>query len=263
MQLAPNRLSRRMFMSTLAAAAGLEAAAPKGAILELRTYQLRNNSANQMTRISDFIEKQAIPAGKRAGGTVAGVFANLIAPNGPFVLLINSYPSLAAMEATQMKLGQDAEFNKALEAYYRESGLAYQRVEVNLLRAFDAIPQVEYPAVEAGKAPRIFELRTYESDTPATLRRKVKMFEEGEAGIFRRLGMKVVFFGTALTGTNLPQLTYMLGYDDLAHREKVWKAFGADPEWQKLRVQPGLTDPEIVSNISSILLRPLAFSPIR
>lgn len=263
MQLALNRVSRRMFLSTLAAAAGLEGAAPKGAILELRTYRLRNSSGNQVTRISDFIEKHAIPAGKRAGGAVAGVFANLIAPNGPFVLLINSYPSLAAMEAIQVKLSQDAEFSKALDAYYKQPGLVYQRVEVSLLRAFDAMPQVEYPTIEAGKAPRIFELRTYESDTPATLRRKVKMFEDSEAAIFRRLGMKVVFFGTAITGNNLPQLTYMLGYDDLAHRDKVWKAFGADPEWQKLRVQPGLTDPEIVSNISSILLRPLPFSPIR
>ena len=40
-------------------------------------------------------------------------------------------------------------------------------------------------------------------------------------------------------------------------------AYQADPEWQKLRATPGLTDPEIVSNISNSILRPLAFSPIR
>ena len=89
------------------------------------------------------------------------------------------------------------------------------------------------------------------------------MFEDGEIAIFRRLGMKVVFFGSAFAGANLPNLTYMLGYDDLAHRDKVWKAFGADPEWQKMRVLPGLSDAEVVSNISSILLRPLPFSPVR
>jgi hypothetical protein len=55
----------------------------------------------------------------------------------------------------------------------------------------------------------------------------------------------------------------MLSYEDLAGRDKVWKAFGADPEWQKLRVQPGLSDVETVSNITNYLVSPLAFSQIR
>ena len=37
----------------------------------------------------------------------------------------------------------------------------------------------------------------------------------------------------------------------------------ADLEWQKLRARPGLSDAEIVSNIHSAILRPLANSPIR
>jgi hypothetical protein len=89
------------------------------------------------------------------------------------------------------------------------------------------------------------------------------MFDDAEIKIFRRCGMLPVFFGETLIGRNLPNLTYMLAYDDLAARDKVWKMFGADPEWQKLRSTPGLTDPEIVSNISNAILRPLPFSPIR
>jgi hypothetical protein len=107
-------------------------------------------------------------------------------------------------------------------------------------------------------------MRTYESNNPATLRRKVRMFEQGgELGIFRRVGIQPVFFGTAISGQNLPCLTYMVCYDDLAGRDKAWKAFLADPEWLKLRAQPGLADAEIVSNISNTLLRPLPFSPVR
>ena len=75
--------------------------------------------------------------------------------------------------------------------------------------------------------------------------------------------MLPVFFGETLIGRNMPNLTYMLAYDDWDARDKVWKTFGADPEWQKLRSTPGLTDPEIVSNISNAILRPLPFSPIR
>ena len=241
------------------------AAAPKGSIIELRHYSMRNSSDAQMQRTSEFIEKCALPAGKRAGEGVSGVFANFIAPDGPFLLLVNSYPSLAAMESSQAKSAEDKEFQAALDAYYARPGLGYQRVKVTLLRAIDSMPVIEPPPpAEAGKGLRIFELRTYESNNAATLRRKVRMFEQGgELGIFRRVGIRPVFFGTALAGDNLPNLTYMVAYDDLAARDRAWKAFLADPEWLKLRAQPGLSDAEIVSNIGNVILRPLPFSPVR
>ena len=46
-------------------------------------------------------------------------------------------------------------------------------------------------------------------------------------------------------------------------RDKLWRAFASDPEWQKLRALPGNADSEIVSNISNSILRPLPFSQIR
>ena len=76
---------------------------------------------------------------------------------------------------------------------------------------------------------------------------------------------RVVVDGSNLAteGRNLPSLTYVLSFDDLASRERLWGNFGSDPEWRKLRAQPGLSDAEIVSNISNSILRPLPFSPIR
>ena len=38
--------------------------------------------------------------------------------------------------------------------------------------------------------------------------------------------------------------------------------FGGDPEWRKLSSTPGYTDPEIVSNINNVLLRPASYSQI-
>jgi hypothetical protein len=55
----------------------------------------------------------------------------------------------------------------------------------------------------------------------------------------------------------------MVAYDSMAGRDKAWSAFSADPDWQKLRVQPGYADAEIVSNISNAILRPAAGSDIR
>jgi hypothetical protein len=61
----------------------------------------------------------------------------------------------------------------------------------------------------------------------------------------------------------MPNLTYMLAFDDLAAREKCWNAFSADPEWQKLRTSAGIPDAELVCNITNAIVRPLPFSPIR
>ena len=89
------------------------------------------------------------------------------------------------------------------------------------------------------------------------------MFNNGEIAIFRKTGLAPVFFGTTMIGQHQPSLTYMLCYDDLATRERNWKTFVNSPEWTKLKATPGLSDAEIVSNISNILLSPLPFSPIR
>jgi len=54
----------------------------------------------------------------------------------------------------------------------------------------------------------------------------------------------------------------MLVYEDMAAHDKQWSAFGGDPEWKKLSTTPGFTDPEIVSNISNMYLRPANYSQI-
>ena len=84
----------------------------------------------------------------------------------------------------------------------------------------------------------------------------------GELALFRRAGLQPVFFGEALIGTRLPNLTYMLTYDDMAAHDKSWHAFGSDPEWKKLSSTPGYTDAEIVCNISNLFLKPAAYSQI-
>lgn len=249
----------------IAAAAALsvpaKGATVKNAIFELRYFRMRNGA--QLQRTSDFIGKHYLPAAQRLNIGPLGFFNALVAEQSPFLLSLASYPSLAAMETAMEKMAADREFQKGFDDYNSMSELSYIRMESSLLRAFDSIPRIEVPPAAGKRAPRIFELRTYESSNARASKTKIKMFDDAEIKIFRRAGMLPVFFGETLIGRNMPNLTYMLAYDDWDSRDKVWKAFGADPEWQKLRSTPGLTDPEIVSNISNALLRPLPFSPIR
>ncbi len=60
--------------------------------------------------------------------------------------------------------------------------------KASLLRCFEGMPQVEPPPTEGSSAPRVFELRMYESNNSFTLARKIKMFNEGEIGIFKTTG---------------------------------------------------------------------------
>lgn len=258
-------MTRRQLL-TAAPAAGLTRAAmqttpPARHYLELTFYWCRNSADNQTSRITDFLKDAMAPAAEKAGVAGHGYFGNLIAPDGPFVASLMGFPTLASIEELKRKIFSDAGVQKGLARLNSTPGLSYARVETSLLRGFPGFPSIETPKPK--ESPRVFELRTYESDNFLTLGKKIGMFDSGETGIFRRLGMQPVFFGETIYGRKMPNLTYLLGYDDLAHREKVWKAFVADPEWVKMRATPGLSDAEIVSNISAILLRPLPFSPIR
>jgi hypothetical protein len=54
----------------------------------------------------------------------------------------------------------------------------------------------------------------------------------------------------------------MLVHENMAAREKSWGAFRDSPDWKKLSSTAGYTDPEIVSNITTVFLRPAAYSQI-
>jgi hypothetical protein len=227
---------------------------------ELRRYQLRNGS--QPERAKQFFEQHFLPAAKRAAAGPVGLFGALISEEGPFWLTLIPYRSFADAEHFDDKMSADAAFAKAAEEWNRPRDPGFVRYENTLLRAFAGHPQLKPPpALQHGK--HIFELRTYESNDASTLRRKIAMFNEGEMQIFERLGMNPVFFGEALVGSRMPHLTYMLSYEDLAARDRLWKAFGSDPAWAKLRSHPGFSDADIVSNISNTILQPSDFSDIR
>jgi len=260
-------MTRRRFplaATGAAALAGSLAAAPaKRSIIELRCMKMRNTTQNQMQRTTEFLREAAMPAVKRAGAAPLGFFASVIGEESPFILVLAAFPSLSAMETIREKEAEDKDYIKARDAYNAQPGLGYERIESSLLRCFEGAPNVEVPPTDAQRPARVFELRTYESNNGSTLARKIKMFNDGEMRIFKKLGMQPVFFAETIVGSKIPNLTYMLSFDDLAARERLWKAFGADPDWQKLRSQPGNSDAEIVSNISNSILRPLPFSDIR
>jgi hypothetical protein len=226
---------------------------------ELRWFYLRNGS--HAPRMFQLLEKWSAAA-KQAHIEPVGFFQPVIGEEGPSVLMISAYESPDAAAGAFDRLMQDDSFAAAYgQANAPEP--AFTRMESSLLRAFTGFPTLQIPKQREGNAPHLFEIRTYQSNSMISLRTKLQMFNGGEIAIFERLGMSPIFFGESVFGGKQPNLTYMLAYDDLTAREKLWRDFVADPEFTKLRNKPGYSDAEIVSSISNSLVRPLAFSQIR
>jgi hypothetical protein len=248
-------------VSSLAAPADETMAVPRQ-FYELRLYHLRRGPRQDL--FDRFWRDAAVPALNRAGLAQVGVFGVMVGPESPTMYVLLAHPSLDSLTATPACLDADEEFQKAGAEFLDAPAAnpAYVRVESSLMIAFEGMPKLAAPSFPGGGPSRLFELRTYESHSRKAHQKKVEMFNRWEMSIFRRTGLPPVFFGQTLVGSRLPNLTYMLGFENVEARDKGWSAFGADAEWKKVRSTPGYTDPEIVCDISNVLLRPTSYSQI-
>ena len=227
-------------------------------LYELRVYTLKDETQQKL--VSDYLQSAAIPALNRMGSETVGVFTEL-KPNGQtkiFVLI--PYNSIDDFLKIEDNLMADKTYVQQADAYLNAplTAPAYDRIESSLLQAFKDMPKLETP----GQTPRIFELRRYESATEAAGKRKIEMFNEaGEIGIFKRLGFKPVFYSETLIGGFRPNLMYMITFDDMDAHDRLWKAFGSDAEWNRIKSLPQYPD-AIVSRITSTMLVPTDFSQI-
>ena len=225
-------------------------------LLSWRRYVCKQKREQDV--VSDFLKEALLPGLTRAGIKPVGVFVDVDPSKDLSIYTLMPFDSLQQYLGLPQKLMGDAEFARAAETYLNTSQEepAYQRIEDSLMLAFEGMPNVEIPRT----GDRIFELRIYESHNELKAALKIEMFNEGELDIFRKVGLDAVFFGQALFGPDLPNLTYMLGYKDMDEHAKAWKAFLAHPDWKALKSVERYR--ETVSKIRNRFLRPLEYSQI-
>ena len=223
-------------------------------LLELRIYKAEN--ADVRGRLDKFLAEAAIPAWNRLGMKPVGVFA-LKDDSSPDLWVVQSHKSAECFITAQSRLWADAEYQKAA-AFFDPPKAApmYTRIEANLLLTFEGAPKLQ--AQGDMKPDRIFQLRIYESSCEERARLKIDMFNSAELDLFRKAGLTWVFFGQALAGTKMPNLTYMVGFPDEATQKAAWDAFGKSEGWKKLKDDPKYKD--TVSNITNLILKPTAYS---
>jgi hypothetical protein len=262
-------VQRRSFLKT-ALATSAASLAPGAALAQtpaasreyyqLRKYTLRSGPQARLT--DQFFSSALIPALNRLGLSPIGAFKVTFGPQTPTTYLLIPGSNLETVANVDLLLAKDNEFLKAAEPFWSAPAKEppFERIESTLLKAFEGYPKVTPPTSKAPK--RIFQLRTYESPTPADHIRKVEMFHQGEFRIFERSGCGNVFFADALVGPNLPKLTYMLTFPDMDALNAGWEKFFADPDWKKLAADQRYSFEAIVSNVDSLILAPTPYSQI-
>jgi hypothetical protein len=227
---------------------------------ELRIY--RCLSAEKKTQTVTYLEKALVPALNRMGLDRVGVFTQPDKPEDHAVFVLIPFSSLALFSHMNATLAADAIYIQEAQPYLSraKNDPIYSRIDARLFKAFAGMPVLEMPPQTSARKPRIFEMRIYESHNEERAAMKVAMFNEGEIQIMRDTKLGPVFFGEALAGGNLPNLTYLLSADDMEAHKAHWVTFRAHPEWLRIKDMPRYKD--TVSKIDSIFLVPTAFSQI-
>jgi hypothetical protein len=227
-------------------------------LYELRRYHL--GGPEQKGGLDAFLRDAAIPAWNRQGITPVGVFYPEKDPSPVFVLL--RHRGMESVVNGTQRLLADPEFRS------RGAGLldapaavpAFRRIESSLLLAFRGMPTLETPVKNPG---RVLQLRIYESPSVKAGQKKIEMFNDaGEIAIFRRVGLHPVFFGEAVVGDRMPNLTYMLAFEGRDELDANWKKFVGDPEWKALSKRAEYADKVLLSGITNLILRPAEYSQL-
>jgi hypothetical protein len=264
-------MQRRQFLAASLATSALavtrdavaqnKAAGAAREFYQIRQYKLESP---QTKVVQSYFADALIPALTRLGFGPIGAFNADFGQETPTYHLLIPGASAESLVMADLHLAEDAEFLKAAEPFWSAPATspAFQRVESSLLIAFEGWPKLTLPAASATKAKRIFQMRTYESPSYRDHVRKVEMFHHGEFDIFKTAGFSSVFYGDVLVGSRMPCLTYMLSMDSLEVLNEHWAAFSGNPDWKKLSSDPRYAFEPTVSNITNLVLSPLAASQI-
>jgi hypothetical protein len=226
--------------------------------LELKQYVC--SSVEVRDKLVAVFDAALVPALNRQGAKKVGVFCTDAETNGgnanynTTVFVVASFPDAAACLTAERKLLADDVYMKDAAALFNApmKEPLYDSCVSAVLQTFATCPTVEQVAKSEG---RIFQLRIYNSYTPERNAKKIAMFEAGgEIEIFRKCGMPPVFFGEAVAGAMLPNLTYLLAYESAEKKDAAWKMFIEHPDWNKLKADPQYKD--TANKITNIMLRP-------
>src|SRR5262245_51030241 len=124
-------------------------------------------------------------------------------------------------------------------------------------------PPTIAPSPSLAKDSRCFEIRTYTA-APGKLEELHARFRDHTLKIFKKHGMEVVgFWGpTDKEKGSENTLVYVLAFPSREARDKAWKEFGADPEWQEAQ-KKSEENGKLTQKVEYVILMATDYSPIK
>lgn len=217
---------------------------------QLTVYHFKDIAQEQT--LDKYLQNALLPALHKSDFKAVGVFkplANDTAADKLLYVLI-AFKTMKQILQLPEKLKKQTEYANSAKAYLQANYNAppYIRMENIILQAFTLAPQMQLPHLNSGADERIYELRSYESNTEKLHENKVQMFNEGgEINLFKQLGFNAVFYSKVIAGSHMPNLMYMTCFENIQQRDAHWKTFTDNAEWKMLSA-----DPQYQNNVSHI-----------
>jgi len=212
-----------------------------------------------------YLKEAFIPAMHRTRIKHIGVFKPRDAEeaSGKLIYVLIPFEDITQFEKLEKSLKNDESYQRSASDYIYapHDEPPYERMESILLRAFASMPEYGIPGHLASPADRVYELRSYQGATEERYEKKVEMFTcGGETKIFQDLGFQPLFFGEVISGPDMPNLMYMISFENQEAQDVLWDKFRNAPAWDKLKADKQYE--HTVSKIDKFMLHPTDYSDL-
>lgn len=209
-------------------------------VFELRRYKF--SSEHNKSHFHNFMRKVYIPTLNQMGIEPIGAFAPIYLYDS-FAAMYLLIPFNTVEQAFQLnqQLLNDYGFNEKAKEFgiMEQTAPLYHSYTSTLMSAFSNFPSINLPEICKAKKWRYFNLRTYKSHSHQALQKKIDMFNtDGEIEMHKKMGYEHIFFGEAIFGEELPNMSYMHVWEDLKTYEEQMNKFWNSPDFVELRNKP-------------------------
>ena len=266
-----NFLSGSLVASALSLATTVDSPAQAGSTadtsapeyMDLRRYHLANGPGVKLT--TAFFAEALIPALNRLGIGPVGAFSVYFGPDSPSYYLLMPSSRLETLVTADLELAKDDVFMKSAAPFWDAPASTPPTFASRVPycgRSRDIPRSLRPPPPQPRENASINFASISRRPTWITSARW-RCFIKVSLAFSRRPALREFFTRMHWSGPNLPNLTYMLSFPDMASLEADWEKFSADPDWKQLSADPKFNlDPPTVSNITSLVLHPLACSQV-
>lgn len=229
-------------------------------LYELRRYDV---AAGKLPALLDRFGSFTVARWKQYGFRLVGFWTPLLGEKSNQVVYIWAWESFE--ERTQKSAAWRADPERARKwAESEKDGPLVRRVYNQLMEptAYSQLDRGEaYGPDATTRKPYLFELREYQA-MPQKITNITERFGGYTCRAFREHGFRQVGYWLNRVGGNDHQLTYLLAWESLDERVAKFDAFAKDPERARVFGDSEKHGP-IVEQVTTTILRPTAFSPMK